>query len=282
MAEDQVSAGQIRQLRERTGIGFMACKKALAECDNDLEAAVKYLRKISGVKADGKAGRETSEGVVACVLDANTCRGVLLEVNCETDFVARSDDFTAFVDSLADELLSQGKESGPVSAEWFTDPKIEQLRTGMVQKLGENIRLRRAQALVGGSGSFMGSYLHSNRRIGALVALSGGSIDLARQVAMHVAAENPTVVAVDDVPAALMEQEAEIYRSQIAAEGKPPELQDRIIAGRLKKFASGLSLLEQEFVREPGQTVGDLLKGAGATVTGFVRFELGESLPETA
>lgn len=268
-------SSSIRELRQLTGVGFMACKKALVECDNDISAAVSYLRKASGIKADGKAGRATSEGVIACVVDAVAGRGALLEVNCETDFVARSDDFIAFADRLVQRVLSFPLDAD--DADLSQDEEAERERTEMVQKLGENIRLSRCRVLDIGSGCQMGSYLHSNRRIGALVHLVGEDAGLARELAMHVSAENPEVVAVEDVPKQLLDHEAEIYRAQAdAMADKPQEVRDRIVEGRLKKYAAEISLLEQGFVRDPSQSVKELLSATSASVKSFVRFELGE------
>lgn len=272
-----MSAADIKVLRERTGLGFMACKNALEESGGDLNAAVDHLRKSSGIKADGKSARATSEGVIALEVAPDQGRGVLLEINCETDFVARSDDFQAFVSRLAQLALQADlSQVGEVAA----SAEVEQMRAEMVQKLGENIRINRIEALSGGSGSRMGSYLHSNRKIGALVVMVGEAADLANQIAMHVAAEKPLVIGADDVPTDVLEREKAIYIAQAEEMGKPPEVLEKIVSGRLKKFCAGISLLEQEYVRDPDSKVGALLQQAGASVTSMLRFELGEAAEE--
>lgn len=275
MTQKASHASLVKELRERTGIGFMACKKALTENDNDLDAAIQYLRKISGVRADGKAGRQTSEGVIGCALDQNAGRGVLLEVNCETDFVARSDDFLDFVSKLADHILSEEPDDLPYGGE-MSNATLEEMRTQMVQKLGENIRIGRWRSLVSGSGCHIGSYLHNNHKIGALVSLVGGTPELGHQIAMHISAEKPRVVAATDLPQEMIRQESEIYRAQAEESGKPANIVDKMVAGKVKRFTAEISLLDQDFVCESSQTVGQVLTDAGASVSGFIRFELGE------
>ena len=276
-----MSADLIKELRAKTGVGFMACKKALAESGNDLNAAIEYLRKASGIKADGKAHRATSEGVIACLIDESMGRGVLLEINCETDFVARSEDFEAFVDRLAAKVLQvSGNGAHDGANDPFKDPQVEQERAEMVQRIGENIQLTRWRSLSGGPGCQMGYYLHNNKSLGALVSLVGGDSELAKSIAMHIVAVNPPFVAPEDVPAEVLEREGDIYREQALQDGKPPEIVDKVVAGRLKKFTAEVSLLEQDFVRDPDQKIGDMLSRAKASVGGFLRFQLGESLDD--
>lgn len=269
-----MSAADIKVLRERTGLGFMACKKALEESDGNLDAAVDYLRKSSGVKADGKSARETSEGVISLQVAPDQSRGVLLEINCETDFVARSDDFQTFVANLAQTALQA--DAAEVS-QLPEQPEIEQTRAELVQKLGENIRIRRIEVLPGDSGCRIGGYLHSNHKMGALVVMVGEGVELANQIAMHVAAESPLVVSAEEVPAEVLERERAVYVAQADEMNKPPEMRDKIVAGRLKKFCAGISLLEQDYVRDPDIKVGALLEREGSSVTSILRFELGEA-----
>ncbi|MGB0187516.1 MAG: translation elongation factor Ts [Aequoribacter sp.] len=268
-----MSAALVKELRERTGLGLLECKKALAEADGDIEKAIEELRKSSGMKAAKKAGRTAADGVVLARVSEDGSYGQLVEVNSETDFVARDDNFLGFANSVADAALSA--RTTDVASVMAGD--LEAAREGLVQKIGENIGVRRIDAVDAGEG-VVGAYVHGNKRIAVLVALQGGDQDLARDVAMHVAAVNPQVVSPDDMPQELIEKEKEIYTAQAIESGKPAEIVEKMIGGRIKKFLAENSLVEQAFVKDPETTVGKLVSSAGASVLAFVRFEVGEGV----
>ncbi|MAY35970.1 MAG: elongation factor Ts [Spongiibacteraceae bacterium] len=267
-----VSASMVKELRERTGLGMMECKKALVEAGGDIEVAIEDLRKSSGMKAAKKAGRTAADGIVAAKVAEDGSYGVLVEVNSETDFVARDDNFLAFVGKVVDKAFED--KQGDVAA--LMAGELESAREALVQKIGENISVRRV-SVVEAEGA-VGSYVHSNNRIGVLVALKGGDVEVARDVAMHVAAVNPLVAKPDDMSAELIEKEREIYTAQAQESGKPPEIIEKMIDGRIRKYLAENSLTEQAFVKDPDTTVGKLLKSAGADILGFVRLEVGEGI----
>jgi elongation factor Ts len=264
-----ISASMVKELRERTGLGMMECKKALVEADGDLELAIENLRKSSGMKAAKKAGRVAADGVVAVAVNAG--QGTLVEVNSETDFVARDDNFLAF----ADKIVSQAAASASTDVAELMAGDLEDARSALVQKIGENITVRRIAKI---GAPLVGAYVHSNSKIGVLIGLDGGSEELAKDIAMHVAAVNPMVVNPDDVDPAIIEKEKEIFAAQAENSGKPAEIIEKMIGGRIRKYLAEISLVEQPFVKNPDQTVGQLAKAAGATVTGMVRFEVGEGI----
>lgn len=262
-----VSALMVKELRERTGLGMMDCKKALVDSDGDMEVAIENLRKSSGMKAAKKAGRIASDGLLSIKVDGGT--GVIVEVNCETDFAARDDNFVAFVKSVTDKVF----ESGETNIEALG---LETERENLVQKIGENISIRRAQVFKD-EGTVV-EYLHTNGRIGVILSMEGGSEDLGKDVAMHIAAMNPTVVSSEDAPADLVAKEREIYTAQAQDSGKPPEIVEKMIDGRIRKYLAGISLLEQAFVKDGDTKIGALLKKEGAAVNRFVRYEVGEGI----
>jgi elongation factor Ts len=268
-----MSAALVKELRERTGLGLLECKKALAACGGDVEAAIEELRKSSGMKAAKKAGRTAADGVVAARVADDGSYAVIAEVNSETDFVARDEGFLAFVDKVMDAAFTSRQTD--VAALMAGD--LELAREALVQKIGENISVRRIEVLSADAG-VVGAYVHGNNRIAVLVALTGGDGDLAKDVAMHVAAVNPQVVSPADMPEDVIAKEKEIYSAQAAESGKPAEIVEKMIGGRIKKFLAENSLLEQAFVKDPDITVGKLVAGAGAGVSGFVRFEVGEGI----
>ena len=268
-----MSAALVKELRERTGLGLLECKKALAACGGDVEAAIEELRKSSGMKAAKKAGRTAADGVVTARVADDGSYAVVAEVNSETDFVARDEGFLAFVDKVMDAAFTSRQTD--VAALMAGD--LELAREALVQKIGENISVRRVDMLSADAG-VVGAYVHGNNRIAVLVALTGGDGDLAKDVAMHVAAVNPQVVSPADMPEAVIAKEKEIYSAQAAESGKPPEIVEKMIGGRIKKFLAENSLLEQAFVKDPDVTVGKLVAGAGAGVASFVRFEVGEGI----
>ena len=264
-----ISASMVKELRERTGLGMMECKKALVEADGDLELAIENLRKSSGMKAAKKAGRVAADGVVRVAVNGG--QGTLLEVNSETDFVARDDNFSAF----ADKVIAKAASTESIDVASLMEGDLEDARSALVQKIGENITVRRVAKI---SASVVGTYVHSNEKIGVLIGLDGGSEELAKDIAMHVAAVNPMVVNPDDVDPAVIEKEKEIFSAQAENSGKPAEIIEKMIGGRIRKFLAEISLVEQPFVKNPDQTVGQLAKAADATVTGMVRFEVGEGI----
>lgn len=261
----QISASLVKELRERTGLGMMECKKALVEQNGDIEAAIDHLRKSSGMKAAKKAGRVAADGVIRAK------GGYLVEINSETDFVARDDNFAAFADNVAEAVAAAGTTD--VAAVMSGD--LEAAREALVQKIGENISVRR---IAGVSAEVVGDYVHGNNRIGVLVALKGGDEALARDIAMHVAAVNPQFVKADDVPGDVVEKEKEIFSAQAAESGKPAEIIEKMVVGRVKKFLAEICLVDQPFVKDPDLTVGKLVANAGAEVVEFVRFEVGEGI----
>ncbi|MES2624532.1 MAG: translation elongation factor Ts [Pseudomonadota bacterium] len=269
----EITASAVKELRERTGLGMMECKKALVESTGDIDLAIENLRKSGSMKAAKKASRTAAEGLVMTKLADNGTYGVMVEVNSETDFAARETGFIAFVTKVLDKVFAS--KSTDIAA--LMAAGLEEDRLALVQKIGENISVRRA-VVVGGEGSTVGSYVHSNNKIAVLVALTGGDQDLARDVAMHVAATSPLVVRPEDVPADVLSKESEIYTAQAAESGKPADIIEKMVSGRLRKYIEEVSLTEQAFVKDPDIKVGKLVKQAGGTVASFVRFSVGEGI----
>ncbi|MCP8898612.1 translation elongation factor Ts [Gilvimarinus xylanilyticus] len=266
-----ISASLVKELRERTGLGMMECKKALAEVDGDVELAIENLRKASGLKASKKAGRTAADGVVSAKVADDNSYAVVVEVNSETDFVARDEGFLAFVASVTDKAFADKQTD--VAA--LMDGELESAREALVQKIGENIGVRRISLVEGG---LVDVYVHSNNRIASAVKLEGGNAELARDIAMHVAAVNPQVVKPEDMPSDIVEKEKDIIKAQPDMEGKPAEIVEKMMMGRINKFLKEGSLNEQPFVKNPELTVGKLAKEAGASIDSFVRFEVGEGI----
>lgn len=270
-----ISASMVKELRERTGAGMMDCKKALLETDGDADAALELLRKSGRAKADKKAGRVAADGLV--VIAVNGSRAAIVEINSETDFVAKDENFIAFAQAVADTALEAGiSEIDVLNNQLLADGRtVETARTDLIAKVGEKISLRRV-AQIDTPGQ-LGIYTHG-ARIGAVVALSGGDAELARDVAMHVAATNPDCIDADGVPADVLERERRILSEQAAESGKPAEIVAKMVSGRVAKFLKEITLLGQPFVKDPDVTVGKLLQSAGATVARFVRFEVGDGI----
>lgn len=266
-----ISASMVKELRERTGLGLLECKKALAETGGDVELAIENLRKASGLKAAKKADRTAADGVVAIKVAEDNSRAVILEVNSETDFVARDASFLEFVDSVLSKAFTD--QQADVAA--LMAGELETAREALVQKIGENISVRRISVVEGG---VVDGYVHSNNRIAVVTQLEGGTPDLARDVSMHVAAVNPQVVKPEDMPAELVEKEQDIIKAQPDMAGKPAEIVEKMMQGRINKYLKENSLLEQPFVKNPELSVGKLAQDAGASVSGFVRFEVGEGI----
>ncbi|PHS73584.1 MAG: elongation factor Ts [Porticoccus sp.] len=265
-----ISASLVKELRERTGLGMMECKKALVEANGDIEKAIDDLRKSSGLKAAKKAGRTAAEGVVAIKVADDNSYGVLVEINSETDFVARDDNFLSFVSSVVEKAFTDKQTDAAALAN-----DVEEVRQALVQKIGENISVRR---VILQEAPVVGSYVHNNNRIGVLVSIAGGNAELAKDIAMHVAAVNPQVVNPEDMPEELLAKEREIFSVQARESGKPEEIIEKMIEGRINKFLAESSLVAQPFVKDPDVKVGKLLKDAGAEVLSFTRFEVGEGI----
>ncbi len=266
-----MSAVLVKELRERTGLGMMECKKALADAGGDVELAIENLRKLSGLKAAKKEGRTAADGVVAVKVAPDNSYAVAIEVNSETDFVARDAGFLAFVNTVLEKAFATKQTD--VAA--LMAGELESAREALVQKIGEKISVRRISLVQGG---VVSGYLHLNNRIAVLVQLEGGNDETAKDIAMHVAAVNPTVVSADQMPAQLVEKEKEIIRAQPDMAGKPAEIVEKMIVGRINKFLKEASLVDQPFVKNQEQTVAQFAKAAGATVKSFVRLEVGEGI----
>ena len=271
-----ITATLVKELRERTGSGMMECKKALVETDGDIEAAAELMRKSGAAKADKKAGRVAADGAIKVAVSADGKSAVILEINSETDFVAKDENFQAF----ADQVLVTVAQQKPASVEALSGMQmdsgqtVEEARQALISKVGENIQVRRFEQL--SSENTIASYSHG-ARIGVLVD-SSADTDFARDVAMHIAAVNPQFVDQDAVPAEFVEKEKSILIAQAETSGKPPEIIEKMIQGRLNKFLAEVTLLGQPFVKDPDQKVGQLLDAAGASVSGFIRYEVGEGI----
>ncbi|MDE1460399.1 translation elongation factor Ts [Spartinivicinus poritis] len=266
-----ITAALVKELRERTGLGMMECKKALVQAEGDIEKAIEELRKSGQAKAAKKAGRTAAEGVVAVKVADDASYGLLLEVNSETDFVARDDNFLNFVNTVLDKAFAD-KQTDVAK---LMEGELETARLALVQKIGENIGVRRLELV---EAPVVGSYVHGNKRIGVLVALDGGDVELAKDVAMHVAAVNPQVVNKEDMPEDVVAKEKEIFIAQAKDSGKPDDIIEKMISGRINKFLAENSLVEQPFVKDPDVKIGALAKKAGAKVLGFKRYEVGEGI----
>ncbi len=276
-----ISAKDVKELRERTGAGMMECKKALVDVGGDIEAAIEAMRKSGIAKAAKKAGRVAAEGLIDIKIHAGGESAIMLEVNCETDFVGRDANFKTFVQSAAETALATktddvAKLSKTVLA--GQSKTVEEARQELISKMGENIQIRRI-AVMSCSGT-IGAYVHGGR-IGTLVALSAKNPDLVKDLAMHIAASSPQYIKPEDVPPEIIEREKEIFIAQSADSGKPIEIIEKMVKGRIHKFVNEISLIGQPFVKDPNQTIGQLLKAANAQVMQFIRFEVGEGIEKT-
>tara|TARA_Y100001970_G_scaffold274893_1_gene375372 strand:+ start:915 stop:1775 length:861 start_codon:yes stop_codon:yes gene_type:complete len=266
-----ISASQVKELREKTGLGLMDCKKALQEADGDLDLAIEELRKTSGLKASKKSSRSAADGLIG--IKSLEGKSFMVEINCETDFVARDDSFNLFMQEVLD-IISSNKGK---SLEELMNEGIEEKREKLVQKLGENIVVRRIAASED-SADTSGVYLHSNNKIGTIVSLKGGTEEAAKDIAMHAAATDPMAISPSDIPQEFIDKEREIYKAQSEASGKSDDIVEKMIEGKVKKFLSEVSLTEQYFVKDPDITIKDLLKDKNASILGFTRFEVGEGI----
>ena len=271
-----ITAGLVKELRERTGAGMMDCKKALVEVDGDLEQAAELLRKAGQAKADKKASRVAAEGLVVVKRDADSGHHVLLEINSETDFVAKDENFGRYAETVADAALAT--RPADVEALMATEvggESLEAMRQELVTKIGENVSVRRFVHLA--SDRLVGAYAHMGR-IGVLVELEGGTEELAKDLAMQIAATSPRYVSADDMPEDELAKEREILTAQAAQEGKPEDIVQKMVEGRLRKHLDEVTLAGQPFVKDPDRRVRDLLAEADATVVGFLRYEVGEGI----
>ena len=274
----QITATMVKELRERTGAGMMECKKALGETSGDMDAAIELMRKSGQAKADKKAGRVAAEGTIVIALSDDATKGVMLEVNCETDFVARDEQFQNFsaevakcilanepadIDALKDLMLTDGRQ-------------VEVARQELVSKIGENIQVRRFECFASQGGQ-LAEYKHGNR-IGVVVDLNNGDAELGKDVAMHIAASRPICIDEQGVPSEVLDKEKAIFVAQAEASGKPADIIEKMVQGRLKKYLGEITLLGQPFVKDPDKTVAKLLKEKGAEAKAFIRFEVGEGI----
>jgi elongation factor Ts len=271
-----ISAAQVKELRERTGAGMMECKRALVDTGGDIEAAVEHMRKQGLAKADKKAGRIAAEGLVVIASTPDHKTAAIVEVNCETDFVAGGDDFRNFAQAVGDLVLARRPaDMDALLALPLGTSSVEEMRRSLIAKIGENIGVRRFEIL--NSAGMVGNYVHGTR-IGVLVAIEGGDEGLARDLAMHVAASRPQYVDESQIPGDFLAKEREILIEQAKGEGKPAEIVAKMVEGRLRKQLAEITLVGQPFIKDPDTKVGKLLGDHGATVKGFVRFEVGEGI----
>jgi elongation factor Ts len=272
----QISAALVKELRERTGAGMMECKKALQENNGDIEAAIEAMRIAGQAKAAKKAGRIAAEGVIATARSDK--RVAMVEVNCETDFVSKGDEFQDFAKAVAESVLNNAPaDVGALGEAPISDAQtVEKRRQELIAKIGENMSVRRFH-LLNGQGDNQGVYQHGVR-IGVVVDMQGGTPELAKDIAMHIAASKPVCVSAEQVPAELLDKEREIFAAQAKESGKPDNIIEKMVEGRIKKYLAEVTLLGQPFVKDPDQSVEKLLKTAGATVLSFSRFEVGEGI----
>ena len=268
-----VTAALVKELRERTGAGMLDCKKALVETDGDIELAIENMRKSGQAKAAKKAGRIAAEGVILTKVEAG--RATMLELNCETDFVARDEGFLKFGNELLEVAAANNiNDIDALNDAELNGSKVSEVRDALVAKIGENISPRRA---INVEGDTLGAYVHGGR-IGVISILTGGDEELAKDVAMHVAAASPQFVKPENVPAEVVEKEKEIQIEIAIQSGKPADIAEKMVAGRMKKFTGEVSLTGQPFVKDPSISVAELLKNNSADVINFVRFEVGEGI----
>jgi elongation factor Ts len=275
-----ITAALVKELRERTGAGMMECKKALVETNGDIDAAIEAMRKSGQAKAAKKAGRVAADGVVELRIADDERAAIVVEINSETDFVAKDENFAGFAAAVADTALTSGVAdvqalaSQPLAGQG--DQTVDEARQALIAKIGENVAVRRMQRFDDAEGRIL-SYRHGVR-IGVLVELVGGDEALGRDIAMHIAASSPLCVSAEDVPAAALEKEREIFKAQALESGKPADIIDKITEGRLRKYLEEVTLLGQAFVKDPDTSIGDLLKANKAVVKRFVRMEVGEGV----
>ncbi|OUV63455.1 MAG: translation elongation factor Ts [Gammaproteobacteria bacterium TMED119] len=272
----QITAAMVKELRERTGAGMMECKKALSESDGDMDAAIELMRKSGQAKADKKASRVAAEGTIVMVISDDKKQGVILEVNCETDFVGKDENFLKFSHAVAKIILEQAPaDVDSLMAIESGGDTLEDTRQVLVSKIGENIQVRRFESI--SSNGMLGYYSHGSR-IGVMVEMDNGTDELCKDIAMHIAASKPACVDESNVPAQLLQQEKDIFTAQAEDSGKPAEIIEKMVQGRLKKFLGEITLLGQPFVKDPDKSVEKLLAENAAKVISFQRYEVGEGI----
>ena len=268
----EIKASQVKELRDMTGVAMMECKKALVECDGDIEKALDLLRSNSALKAEKKAARVAADGVLRVFVGAEY--STLIEINSETDFAAKDENFIKFADDVQ-EFISNNKLTDVAD---LKESEIEDKRKTLVQTIGENIQLRRLESIEYSSEMNTSSYLHSDSKLGAIVVISGGDDSLAKDIAMHVAAFNPLCLSESDIDPQILEREKAIYMVQAEESGKPKEIMEKMIEGKLKRFLSEVSLLSQNFVKDPEVTIQDLLYTNNAKIESYTRLKVGEGI----
>lgn len=285
----EINAKMVKELREKTNSGMMDCKKALKECDGDMEKAVDWLRQKGLMTARKRAGRATREGLIVAEVSADQKTGVALELNCETDFVAKNEGFQKLAKSIADFLLSAPVPAdlpALMAAKMADGRTVDEAVKALVGTIGENMNLRRFVVKKAGDGQIVHAYIHGPGKIGVLVELAAekpgeAATGLAHDIALQVAAANPAALDEDGIPADMLEREKDIYRAKLKEQGKPEKMWDKIMQGQIKKFYSEVTLVHQAFVKDPAKAVSDVVKeaGCGAAIKGFTRYQLGEELP---
>ena len=272
-----ISASLVKELRERTSAGMMECKKALVEVGGDIEAAIEWMRKQGMAKADKKSGRTAADGVVVIAVADDGKSAALVEINSETDFVAKSEDFVKFANEVAQVVLKQAPSDvdALLAAKMASGEDVNTVRSALIAKIGENLQVRRFVRIE--TTGVIGAYRHGER-IGVLTEMTGGDVAVAKDVSMHIAASRPVCVSESDVPAELVEKERAIFLDQAMQSGKPAEIAAKMVDGRIRKYLAEVALTGQPFVKDADVTVGAMLKKAGCEVTQFVRFEVGEGI----
>ena len=270
-----ITASMVKELRDRTGAGMMECKKALVEVNGDIDAAIELLRTSGQAKAEKKASRIAADGSIT--IKSNASEAAIIEINSETDFVAKDENFINFSDEVANILIKTDIENVEQLSDYILSENktVEEARTELIGKVGENISIRRFNKI--SDSMNLGTYSHGSR-IGSIVSLSGGSEDLAKDIAMHIAASNPICIDEKNVPSELIEREKRIYSEQALSSGKPPEIVEKMVQGKMAKYLKEITLLGQSFVKDPDISIKDLLKKSNAVVTDFVRYEVGEGI----
>lgn len=272
-----ITAALIKELRERTGVGMMDCKRALIEAEGDIELAIENLRKAGAAAAEKKAGRIAAEGVIVQAQSDDGSVLALLEVNSETDFVAKDDGFKNFANSVAQTVIDANPaDIDALNSANVGDGTVEEARQALITIIGENLSVRRFERISADANN-LGVYLHGSQ-IGVIVKIKGGSVDLAKDIAMHVAASNPNCISDADMPAELLEKEKDIFIAQAKESGKPDNIIEKMIEGRMKKFLKGNTLLGQAFVKDPDQSIAQLLQANDAQMISFSRLEVGEGI----
>ncbi|CAA9890692.1 protein chain elongation factor EF-Ts [Candidatus Methylobacter favarea] len=275
-----ISARMVKELRERTGSGMMECKKALIESNGDMDLAIENMRKSGLAKADKKSGRIAAEGIIGVKVSDNQKAAAMVDINCETDFVAKADDFINFVNNITAALLNNADietEEQLLSMKLADGQSVDEVRRGLIAKLGENIAIRRFEKYQSAAEGGTACYLHGNK-IGVIVELAKADSELGKDIAMHIAASKPSYISEDQVPAEIIEKEKEIFLAQASESGKPAEIVNKMIAGRISKFFAEITLLGQPFIKEEKTSVGKLLASKTNRVIRFSRFEVGEGI----